>query len=330
MYPIRNNHWPRLRVGQKTRLCIGGICRDNFLSVAFLVWHGKNPIRSRASSGGGGAANNAVGHRRLAPESPIVLLANVGDDADGHALRRHMAELRIDMPLPPLAGVPTSVSFAIVEQASGNGTVLYDLGARAEPIPLHYVKQALPGAEACCLVSPAVNEQIAPILELAAAHDVPLYFGLGSAQIDSLGYDGLEAALVKDVELLICNRAEARKLTGREDLADQLDALRFAGRVRTVVITDGPAGLHAVRDGERCDVPAYRDGRPVVDDVGAGDAAQAALVDALLRRYPLELTLLAGARQGYEACTAFGATTHLLDAAPMRDYLSLAAGAGVG
>src|SRR2546423_500056 len=47
--------------------------------------------------------------------------------------------------------------------------------------------------------------------------------------------------------LLICTRHEAFRLTGQTRVIDQLEALSFAGRVRTVVITDGPGGIHALR-----------------------------------------------------------------------------------
>jgi sugar/nucleoside kinase (ribokinase family) len=80
-----------------------------------------------------------------------------------------------------------------------------------------------------------------------------------------------------------------------------------------VVVSDGPLGLHASRAGVSCYEPASTYGWPVVDDVGAGDRAQAALVDALLRGEPLQVALRAAARQGIELCTGRGATTRILD-----------------
>jgi ribokinase len=157
---------------------------------------------------------------------------------------------------------------------------------------------------------------------------LPVYFGVGSTQVFELGYEGLRTALVAPVELLICNRDEARHLTGEAEVAGQLAALAFDGRVKTVVVTDGASGVHALRDGRRCHVPAYTDPRrPVADDVGAGDCCQATIVAALLRGYPLEGALRAGARQGFEACTGIGATTNLLGGEALRDYLSLDAAA---
>jgi sugar/nucleoside kinase (ribokinase family) len=58
------------------------------------------------------------------------------------------------------------------------------------------------------------------------------------------------------------------------------------------------------------------------DDVGCGDACQAAIVDALLKGYPLELALRAGARQGFEALTVAGAGGGL-GGDQMQEYLNV-------
>lgn len=314
----------------RTRVCIGSICRDDHLFTDPLVFGGKNRIQRRLVTEGGGAGNVAVGHRRLAPKHRIILLAGTGNDPEGAALRQRMKEQRIEMPWPALAHTATSISSVLHCANGANGTILYDGNAREVPVPLPLIEQALPWAEACCLVAPTVSEQIPDILTLARRQRVPVFFGLGSRQIKGLTYIQLSDLLREPVELIICNRKEAQDLTGCRELPDQHEALTFAGRVRTVVITDGADALHGWRDGERCDVPAYVDPlRTVVDDTGAGDAAQAAVVHALLGGYPLEAALQAGARQGFECCTAVGAATCLLGGAALRDYLSLVAGAGI-
>jgi sugar/nucleoside kinase (ribokinase family) len=104
--------------------------------------------------------------------------------------------------------------------------------------------------------------------------------------------------------LIICNWLEAEHLTGRKATAEQRETLRFGSRVQTVVITNGPGDIHALGDGTACSVPAYRDNQLVVDEVGAGDAAQAAIVDALLKGYPLEQALLVRTRGGSSGAAA--------------------------
>ncbi len=305
------------------RVLIGGACWDYYLAVHCLRPGIQHHVQHRLSVPGGGALNNAIVHRALAPHAPIVLLAAVGDDAEGRALRRHLAGRRIKLYWPPVQGVSTSVSYVVVEGESGRGTILAETGARATALPLTLAERALEHAVACCLVAPTNNEQIPAVLRIAAQRHVPVYFGLGRTQIDTLGYEGLRAALVDNVAVLMCNRLEAERLTNQSAIADQLDALHFDGQVEMVVITDGADGIHASRDGELFYEPAYTDPqRPIVDDVGAGDGAQAALVDALLRGRPLEVALRAAARQGFEVCTGRGATTCLVHGATMEAYLA--------
>jgi hypothetical protein len=88
----------------------------------------------------------------------------------------------------------------VVEEASGRGTIFGAPGARATPFPLERVGRSLKGAAACCLVAPAVNEQIPAVLQLAARAGVPAFFGVGRTQIECLGYQGLREVLVEEVE----------------------------------------------------------------------------------------------------------------------------------
>jgi sugar/nucleoside kinase (ribokinase family) len=254
-------------------------------------------------------------------------LANVANDPKGRELNAELAAQGIEMPCPPLDKTSTSFSIIINETLTGKSTIFSFGGAREEPIGLEQIAYAMRGAEACCVVAPAVSDQIPDILLIADQNRVPVFFGLGGKQIFGSSYELLRDTLVATIELAVCNFSEAKHLTGRSEVADQLEDLQFRGRVRTSVVTYGDRGIHALRDGKLYYVPAYTDPkRPIVDDTGAGDAAQAAIVDSLLRGLPLEIALLAGARQGFEACTALGATTHLLDEAAMQKYLTEVAG----
>jgi sugar/nucleoside kinase (ribokinase family) len=231
------------------------------------------------------------------------------------------------MPWPPIEEVCTSVSYVITESASSQSTILSEGGAREVRFPLNLIEMEMARAEACCLVSPGVNDQIAPILKIAERCRVPVFFGLGSKH----KYQELRAALVTEVETLMGNRAEAALFTGFQSIDDQLNAMSFDGRVRTTIVSDGANGIYSLHEGRRIHIPAYLDcGRPIMDDCGAGDAAQGTIVHFLLEGFDLESALMAGARQGFEACTAYGATTNLLDELRTREYLSLAVGIGVG
>jgi sugar/nucleoside kinase (ribokinase family) len=325
---MKMHHTPHgLRTVQVRRrlLVIGGACWDWFLVVERLRHALKNPVRQRCRCPGGGAVNHALGQRQLDSHQPIALLAQVGDDAEGRALRQTLTTRGIAVSCPPVPGVATSSSVIVVEEGDGRCTAFCDPGARAVPLPLELVDRELAGARACCLIAPTVAEQTAPILALAAEHGVAAYLGLSGNQVTQLGYGGLDAALAGEAALVMCNRHEAQALTGQEDIRDQLEALRFGGKVRLAVVSDGAAGLRALDTDRAYEVGAYRDSRPVVSDLGAGDASLAGLLHLLLRGYPVEAALQGAARQGFEACTALGATAHLLNGLALREYLSVSA-----
>lgn len=311
------------RRSRKRRLFVGGVGWDNGIVVKNFRVGKKNTILHRFRTPGGGAANNALMHRQLNPNAECVLLAPLGDDPEGRELRAFMEARGVRMPWPALSNTTTSASFAITEQVSGATTILSEGGARSQPLPLDLLVDLLPETEVCCLVSPWVNEQIAPIVRACWAARVPLVFGLGGRQISDLGYAALRDALAADVDLVICNREEARQLTGEDNVAAQLDALGFGGRAAWVAITDGANGLFAAQDGQVLHVPAYQDpGRPLVDDLGAGDACLAGIVHAWLDGFSREDALRAGVRLGFEACTSYGATPRC-DGQGLREYLSI-------
>jgi sugar/nucleoside kinase (ribokinase family) len=302
---------------------------DRFAAIeAAFEQDRKNRVRSRLTAVGGGGGNVARASKWLAPETPVVLLAHRGDDPNGEFVGRSLQEHGIVMPLEPVSGVPTSFSYIVTRAGTGRSTIFSEPGARDEPLPLDEVERALVGAEVLWLAAPPWNDVIRPLSDLAGRRGVRLFLGLGTVQIDRLGYRGLGEELAGPVELLACNRHEAEKFTGRTLIAEQLAALRYGGLVRTVVITDGANGIHALRDGQTYHIAAWNDGRPIVDDTGAGDAAQTAIGHLMLRGAELAEALRGGARQGFECCTGVGANVRLLDAFRMQEYLAAAVETG--
>jgi sugar/nucleoside kinase (ribokinase family) len=307
------------------RVFIGGICLDHFKIVPDYRLGRKNMIKHQVRSVGGGAANHALVHRFLAPEVPLVLLAGLGNDLDGQDLRRHLQQKNITM---PWAAVPEhSTSWSDIYTHDGRGTVAVNPGVRSVPVPLDLVDKALCRAEACSVISLGRNDQIADLIRLAARHEVPVFVGLGSTQVEELTLRELHAALAEPVDMVICNRIEASRLTsrltGRDHIREQLTLLR-GDTIRLVVVTDGASGLHALTDGGYLHLDAFSDGRPVIDDTGAGDATAATVIWSLLEGMSVEEALIAGARQGFEACTKLGSTTALVGPDILREHITFA------
>jgi sugar/nucleoside kinase (ribokinase family) len=314
---------------RRARVLVGQVYWEYCLGVHELQPGATQQLLGRTAGPGGRAIRQAIIQRTLAPKSPTLLLASVGTDAEGRALRRSLRQCRIQLPWLPVGDVATSVLYVIGDSEPGKPTTLDGTAPRVPAVPARLLEPALARAEACCLVDPANNDEIPVVLRSAARAQVPVFFSVGPRQVDSLGYEGLGAALEEEVELLLCGPLEAVRLTNCQDVAGQLEGLRFDGQVRTVVITNGARGVQASQDGELFFEPAYSDRRPVVNEAFANDAAQAALVDALLRSQPLTVALRAAARQGFEVSVGHG-PTRLRDAEGMGAPLTSGEAALVG
>ncbi|MGW4381028.1 carbohydrate kinase family protein [Kitasatospora sp. NPDC004531] len=113
--------------------------------------------------------------------------------------------------------------------------------------------------------------------------------------------------ILAEIDVFTPNAAEATRLTGAADLDRAIAEL--AAAVPTLVVTRGPHGATAVRDGTRHDAPAV----PVraVDTTAAGDCFNAGLVHALLSDLDLPACLTHATTCGSAAVTAPGSAAAL-------------------
>jgi len=208
---------------RKCRVFVGGICWDNGIVVKTLKLGKKNPIVHRVRTQGGGARTMPC-CMRTEPSTECVLLrarwrrsrgtgtaglhgraprshalAAGAEHDDQRKLRDHGRGQRQDddpqrrgRPHRTLAARPAGGPAA----RCGGLLAWFALGQRADR------------ADRACLLGRA-----------GAAG-----FRLGRRQINDLGYEALRAVLAADVQLIMCNREEARQLTGEDNVAAQLDA----------------------------------------------------------------------------------------------------------
>ena len=106
------------------------------------------------------------------------------------------------------------------------------------------------------------------------------------------------------VDILFGNEDEIRHLTGCAELRDCIALL--SPKVRTLVITRGPAGAFAVEDGSAVEVRAAPVDR-IVDTTGAGDLFAAGFLSARCRGRDLRGCLEVGALCAAEVISHFGA-----------------------
>lgn len=130
------------------------------------------------------------------------------------------------------------------------------------------------------------------------------------------------AAFYRRAEIVVVNREEAAKITGREraDIAGLVQGMHELG-VTTVVITDGPEGAYA-SDGQRTlFMPIYPDIKEPLDRTGAGDAFASTLTAVLARGDSLETALTWAPINSMNVSQRLGAQEGLLTEQELEDYL---------
>ena len=155
--------------------------------------------------------------------------------------------------------------------------------------------------------------------------ETKLAFQPGTFQM-TLGAEKL-AKIYQRSEIFFCNKEEAQRILNSEEqnIKTLLMAMNKLGP-RIVVITDGPRGAYAYRDGQSWSIPLYPDIAPPYDRTGAGDAYASTIVSALALGKSLEDALLWGPINSMTVVQKIGATEGLLHRAELEKYLTEAPG----
>jgi ribokinase len=287
---------------------------------------------------GGKASNQAVGVARLGVRSALV--SAVGDDTLGADARPFWDAEGVDHgQVVTVAGAATMVGTILVEP-DGENRIIVSAGA-LDHLSAEHVRAAEPliASSDLVLVSQEVPQAVVvEALRVAHEHGVRTQLNPAPGRALPRGCEHL-------VDVLTPNASEARLLAGldpveRSDDAEAggadgdrresdrlLDALRARYPAATLVLTRGRHG--AVVDAGRDDATTGDDGSrrfvvlapsdvPVVDTTGAGDAFNAALAVALVRREPLRDAVRYAVAAG-----AFAVTRHeVLPGLPRPDDLA--------
>ncbi|MFN2321549.1 MAG: carbohydrate kinase family protein [Trueperaceae bacterium] len=281
------------------------------------VW-GEEVFASSFRVTAGGSAITAIALARLGHR--VALVADLGDDVLGAAVRRVLDEEGIDATFASgRAGATTPVT-AVMSGARDRAFATY-LGAG----------RAASDLAAALRTTDAEHVHVAGFPAVLADPDVVASARAAGAQVSfdpgwderALG-DARVRAVARAVDVLLPNRMEAARLvaTAPGAAADDASAEALLGRLAAeratgvTVVKDGAAGAWACGpDGAAQHVAA-----PVVDAVdptGAGDVFDAGFLDAWWAGLPLDACLARGAWCGARATTAYGGAT----AAPTRAEL---------
>lgn len=286
-----------------TRVCVlGSLNMDIIVRTERLPMAGETVLgRGYSATPGGKGANQALAAARLGAEARLI--GSVGDDPHGAKLKSVLAAEGVDLEFvrtqpPSPEGLPTGLGLiTVAEGASGENTIVVAAGANAaiKPEDVRAADAAITRSD-CLLLQLEVPMQAvteaARIAATAPGGRRPVILNASPAR-------QLPLELLKLVDVIIVNRAEAQVLTGMDQ---HTDPARLAFRVAefgppTVVLTLGAQGSVLCHRGRPKRIPTIR--VDAIDTVGAGDAFAGALAAgwarvhaAAVAKSPDEYTLL--------------------------------------
>jgi ribokinase len=247
---------------------IGSINMDLVLRVPRMPMPGETLAGGRFMTiPGGKGANQAVACARLSrPNTPVAMVACLGDDAFGTQMRASIVANGIDdRHIADIANEATGIASILVDDQAQNSIVLA-AGANGR-LSIAHLEQAreLIGAASIVLLQLEV-----PIPVVIAAIDMAHALGK-TVVLNPAPAQPLPPAVLQKIDYLILNEIEAAMLAGHEsdDIPLLATELRTRG-ARNVVVTLGEKGVYGdfEQAGKR-HLPAQR--VKAVDTTAAGD-----------------------------------------------------------
>jgi len=224
-------------------------------------------------------------------------IGKVGDDAAAKLQREEFTRAGVEAHLLGVADCASQVAFVLVDQASGERTILWKrdprLTLRPEELNSNWITRArvlhLDGHDTAAAAAAA---------RWAREARIPV-----TADLDNL-YPGVEA-LLENVDYLMASRDFPARLTDETDLLKSLPLLARRFGCRVVGVTLGRQGALAWDGAQFHYSPGYR--VQAVDTTGAGDIFHGAFGYALLKDWPLGRGLDFSNAAAALNCTALGA-----------------------
>ncbi len=303
-----------------------GIATQDILAVTSRLPHSNDcfPIPSVQMQGGGPVATALVTLARLG--ASCSYLGAFAPDATGTMIRTELQGYGVDISHCPLRTEGSSSSSVIlVEQESGNRSILYQTSTAAELAPDEIKMELIASARALHLDGffPKAALKAAQIAR-ANRVKVSLDGGAGESMWKSM------EDLLPLVDILIVARKFASQVTGQDDPLNSGMLLLEKYHSQQVIITDGENGSWYWDAQSHFYQPAFM--VDVVDTTGAGDAFHGAYLFACLQprwKAPFRLKFASavaalkctkiGGRKGIptlEEATAFISRTRTLHPTP--------------
>jgi sulfofructose kinase len=235
----------------------------------------------------------------------------VGDDFAGELQRKEFEQAGVEAHLKVIPGTQSQTSFILVDEPSGERTVLWNRSAEMTIRPEDIQREWVVNARSL-LVDGHDTAAAATVARWAREAKIPV-----TADLDNL-YSGVEV-LLENVDFLVCSQEFPARITGEKDLLKALPAMQKRFRNRLAAATLGRDGVLAW-DGERFRYgPAFI--VETVDTTGAGDIFHGAFVYAQLAGWKLDEQLAFSCAAAALNSTKLGARGGIAPLAEVREVM---------
>jgi sulfofructose kinase len=255
------------------------------------------PARRILLEGGGPVATALVAAARLG--ATTAYLGPIAPTRWGDLTRAGLDREGVDTRhAPTRAAGEQAVSVILVDEASGQRSILYHSGGLLDLAPAEVPADLITSARALHLDGVHL-EAACRAAEIACQAGVLVSFDGGAGEL----WAGTER-LLPLVDLLVVARRFAELHTGQADPLQAGPALLATYRPRQVVITDGARGCWSWDEAQHFHQPAFS--VDVVDTTGAGDVFHGAYLHATLQDWPARRCLAFAAAVAALKCRGLG------------------------
>jgi sulfofructose kinase len=275
----------------------------------------KIPYVSHTVAPGGQCATAMVTLARLGMRASYI--GKVGSDEMGRVQIDSIASEGVECSRVSIVeGAETQTAFIIVEQQSGERTILWNRNELLTTTADEIDSEAVTSGRVLHMDGHDVAAAVAAA-RYARAAGVPTVLDIDNA------YPGFEE-LLPLIDFIVCSSSFTERVTGERDTRAGLRRLHERARSPFVAATLGGAGALAYFKGTYIQSPAFE--VACRDTTGAGDAFHGGFIYGLLAGMPVEETLEFANAVAALKCRSVGARTALPTLAEVNELLLRAPG----
>jgi sugar/nucleoside kinase (ribokinase family) len=278
-----------------------------------------NRLEEIRATAAGTAGGTAVDLARLG--ATVIAMGAIGDDAPGDFVVAALKRAGVDATLlRRRSGVPTSATILPIHP-DGSRPAWHVPGANVTFCAADVDASVLGWADAIHLggltALPALDGAPAAAL-LAAAASHGLLTTADFLGVHGEDVQGLLAAVLPHVDILMPNESEARIATGASSAAEAAEVLHGWG-ARSVIVKCGPDGCVICDEAGVRSLPAHR--APVIDTTGCGDAFCAGVIVAVLAGWSVDAAAALGCATGALNLRGLGSDAGARDVQEALDFM---------